>query len=296
MSVFPLRRTGLPARAEPSGPVPPKVRTRSYSVVVPAFNEEQFLGECLDSLQHQDFRGELEIIVVDNNSTDRTAEIARTHGVQVLFEPEPGVCGARQLGTTAASGEVILSVDADTVYPPTWLSTIDKHFDSDPRVIAVAGPPAYQEAPTWGRLLIGLLFGAVQLLAALTGRVAYISAANVAFKRSAWSGYNTELTQGGDEFDLLRQLRSHGRIVWDKDNPALTSSRRMYRGFLYNVTVTLFYYYLGAYAINKIAGRRVLGMAPSFRSRLPRTRRTAWLAFGAVVGVVGLAVFGWWES
>src|SRR6516225_7745031 len=54
-----------------------------FSVVIPAYNEAAFLGSCLDSLLTQDFQGPYEIIVVDNNSTDGTADVARSRGVTV---------------------------------------------------------------------------------------------------------------------------------------------------------------------------------------------------------------------
>jgi len=85
-----------------------------FSVVVPAYNEAAYLGRALDSLQHQDYGGTYEIIVVDNNSTDSTADIAARHGVRVVREPQQGVCAARQRGADCARGEIIISTDADS--------------------------------------------------------------------------------------------------------------------------------------------------------------------------------------
>src|ERR1700710_761412 len=72
-----------------------------FSVVIPAYNEEANIAACLSSLAEQDYPGELEVIVVDNASTDATARIAREHGARVITEPERGVCQARQSGTSA---------------------------------------------------------------------------------------------------------------------------------------------------------------------------------------------------
>src|SRR5450756_2383718 len=71
-----------------------------FSVVVPAYNESAFLGECLQSLASQDFSGTYEVIVIDNNSTDQTAKIARLHGATVVGEQHPGVCWARPVSYT----------------------------------------------------------------------------------------------------------------------------------------------------------------------------------------------------
>ena len=62
------------------------------SVVIPAYNEGRYLVSCLQSLKAQEFDGPSEIIVVDNNSTDDTAAVARANGARVVFEAKRGVC------------------------------------------------------------------------------------------------------------------------------------------------------------------------------------------------------------
>ncbi len=111
------------------------------SVVVPAYNEERYLGRCLAALARQTYPADrFEVIVVDNGSTDATAELARRYGVRVIAEPRKGVAYARQTGFEAARGEVIASTDADTVVPPFWVSRIAAHFWADPVLGAVYGP------------------------------------------------------------------------------------------------------------------------------------------------------------
>ena len=261
-----------------------------YSIVVPAYNEAAYLPATLDSLQHQDYPGPYEIVVVDNNSTDETARVAAERGVRVLHERRPGVCAARQTGSLAAVGEIIVSADADTRYPPGWLSAVDRTLTSSAEIVAVAGPCRYENAPWWTRIFPTGLFGLVAGLSAVTGVVLYASATNIAMRRTAFPGYDLTLTQGGDELDLLRRLRQQGRVEWDQHNAVITSPRRFDRGLLYNLFVSLLVYYLLAYALNRITGRVVLGTAPAFRSDRPPTRpevRARWL-----VGVAALALVG----
>jgi glycosyltransferase involved in cell wall biosynthesis len=239
---------------------------RSYSVVVPAYNEELLIGDCLDSLSRQDFAGAVEIIVVDNNSDDATARIATRHDAVLVHEPSPGVCNARQAGLTKATGTIIVSVDADTIYPRHWLSTIDRHFASADDVVAVAGPPVFRDGPAWVHVLTGWLFWLVMAIERVSGRLSYVSAANLAFRRSAFGAYDTQMSQGGDELDVLRQLRPHGHLVWDADNPVVTSSRRMSTGLLHSLVVTMLYYYVGGYVVNKLARRRVIGTYRAIRT------------------------------
>jgi len=262
--------------------------------VIPAHNEEAFLGACLDSLLAQDYPEPSQIIVVDNNSTDATVMVARSRGVTVVHESRPGVCWARQRGTQAAEGEIVVSTDADTTYSPGWLSRIDQAFRGDPARVAVGGPCRFTEAPWWGRAYAWVLFHLVQLGTRLTGKVPYVTATNLAFRRSVFTGYDTQATQGGDELGLLRQLRARGQVAFDPGNPVFTSARRMYRGFVYNLLVTCLFYYLLGYAVNRLTGRTVIGMAPALRDTRPAApaRLRLQRAVGAGVGLVLLAAAG----
>jgi glycosyltransferase involved in cell wall biosynthesis len=285
-------------------PGPPPVRGSDrprFSVVVPAYNEATLLPACLDSLARQDVSGGVEVIVVDNASTDATAAIAQARGAIVVREDRAGVCFARQAGTSVASGEIVVSTDADTTFDDQWLSRIDAAFTADATVVAVAGPCRFVNAPRWGRWYCALLFGAVHLISRVFGRVVYVTATNIAFRRSAWSGYDTHATQGGDELGLLRQLRTRGPVVFDCRNPTFTSSRRMYQGLLYNLVVTCFFYYVLGYGLNRITGRRIVPTAPHFRDARPpltfRERLAApviavmWLAAFLTAGLVARLVF-----
>ncbi len=245
-----------------------------FSIVVPAYNEACYLGPALQAMQQQDFRGLYEIVVVDNGSTDRTGEVAESYGVRVVREPARGVCQARQRGTVEARGEIVVSTDADTVQPRDWLTRIDRQFRRSDRIVAVAGPCEYENPSWWARLYPKLLFGAVDRVFASTGRVFYLSATNIAFRRSAFPGYDSTMTQGGDELDLLRRLRRRGRVVWDSSNIVTTSARRLQKGLLYTFFVSFLTFYLLAYLLNRVCSRQILGIAPVFRQeRRARQRR-----------------------
>jgi glycosyltransferase involved in cell wall biosynthesis len=99
------------------------------SVVIPAYNEGSYLDASLTSLRQQDFSGSYEVIVLDNNSRDDTAAIASAHGARV-HEPRRGMCVARERGTRAARGEIVVSTDADTVHPADWLTRLDAQFST----------------------------------------------------------------------------------------------------------------------------------------------------------------------
>jgi glycosyltransferase involved in cell wall biosynthesis len=269
-------------------PVDPDPAPR-FSIVVPCYNEADYLAATLRSLQAQTFPGHYEVIVVDNGSTDATAAIAYAHGVRVVVESHRGVCWARQRGTMASTGEIVISADADTIYSPGWLATIDAAFGDDEGIVAVAGPCRYVGGPRWGRAYARVLFGLVEHWYRLTGHTLYVTATNIAFRRRSFPGYDVRLTQGGDELDLLRRLRRQGRVRYDHTNPSYSSSRRLTRGFWYGLFVTLLVYYLLAYGLNRAAGRPVIGSAPAFRGDRARSRRLGL----AVLAVALVALIAW---
>ncbi|MHB8245733.1 MAG: glycosyltransferase family 2 protein [Acidimicrobiales bacterium] len=256
-----------------------------FSVVIPAFNESGHLAETLSSLDRQDFSGPYEVIVVDNNSTDDTARIAQAYGARVISEPRPGVCFARQAGTEASQGEIVVSTDADTTFPTSWLSTIDNAFSERATCVAVAGPCKFTGAPWWGTIYPIVLFNVISFLALVTGRVFYVTATNIAFKRAVWEGYDTRLTQGGDELDLLRRLRRRGKVTFLRGNATMTSARRLRKGLVYNIFVSFLYYYVLAYVLNRLTHRTLLRTAPAFRSDGTEIR-------GSLKVRLGIAMFG----
>jgi glycosyltransferase involved in cell wall biosynthesis len=238
-----------------------------FSIVIPAYNEEEYIGFTLASLSLQDFKGDYEVIVVDSNCTDNTVSIAKKHNAKVIVEDRTGVCWARQAGTEAARGEIVVSTDADTIFDSNWLTNIDEQFRKKEDLVAVCAACEFINPPWWGKIYPKLLFGAVYGSYLLFKRPFYITATNTAFKKSAWDGYDMEQTQGGDELALLHKLRRRGRVSFTNKYVVHTSSRRLNHGLWYNVFVSFLFYYLMAYYINKLFNRRIIGTAPAYRQK-----------------------------
>jgi glycosyltransferase involved in cell wall biosynthesis len=266
-----------------------------FSVVIPALDEMDYLGATLSSLTAQDFTGQVEIIVVDNGSSDRTAELAARRGARVLHEPRRGVCVARQRGTAAARGEIVVSTDADTTHPTDWLTRLDRRFRDTPGAVAVAGPCRYAAPLWWAAVFPPLWFAGLALVNRLCGWVGYLSATNVAFVREGFPGYDITLTQGGDEVDLLRRLRRHGHVVWAPDVVVSTSSRRMNQGLAYTILVSYGYHYAFTYLLNRVSGGALGAPAPAIRQtddRRVRRRRRSWLigSSTAIAALIALRI------
>lgn len=103
-----------------------------YSIIIPAYNEESLLENTISHLREAMASVQLkgEIIVTDNNSTDRTPEIARNAGANVIFEPINQISRARNAGTTIAKGRYFIFVDADTIVPPELLQNAISNLES----------------------------------------------------------------------------------------------------------------------------------------------------------------------
>lgn len=109
------------------------------SVVVSVYNGEPFIGECIASLLAMDSPpGAVEIIVVDNNSTDRTRDIIAAYPVIMHHEKVQGASAARHAGVMISRGRIIACTDADCVVDTGWASAIEKTFD-DPAIDAAIG-------------------------------------------------------------------------------------------------------------------------------------------------------------
>lgn len=112
------------------------------SIVIPAYNEEKLISKCLNALANQKTDKKFEVILVDNNSTDKTVEIAGNFSnklnLKIVPEKKQGRGAARYTGFKKASGNIILSTDADIIFPPTWVEDLSNALIQS-NTVAVTG-------------------------------------------------------------------------------------------------------------------------------------------------------------
>jgi len=169
------------------------------SVIIPAFNEERFLPQTLGHLrQATEYTGlapdrDVETIVVDNASTDRTAEIALAAGTKVISIPEHNIARVRNAGACVASGDLLVFLDADTLIPESLLSRVLQVIE-DPTCLGGAVGIDYQPARPLIRVylrlwrLLGLSLGMAQGAVQFCRRDAF----------SALKGYDESIYMGED--------------------------------------------------------------------------------------------------
>ncbi len=203
----------------------------SFSIIVPAYNEEIMIAECILSIQRQDYDGECEIIVVNNASTDRTEEIARSLGVTVVFEQKQGYVHALRAGFSAATGDIIACTDADTRVPPFWLEKISENL-LEQGTIACSGVFMFYDGP-WFIRFIGRVFGRLNY---------HLAGANMAVWRKTYlasGGFDPQVNMGAD-VELGQRLSKFGRVLIDRSLVARTSGRRFQYAFFQ--TLALYYF------------------------------------------------------
>lgn len=120
------------------------------SVIVCCYNGAQVLGESLDAIRGQKWNGKLELIVVDDCSSDETAKIAKAFKAKVIRNKKNlGCAGSRNVGIAAAKGEIIAFADDDCRPRPTWLRELYAVYASNPEAMAVGGPVEPHNKKHW---------------------------------------------------------------------------------------------------------------------------------------------------
>ncbi|MDD5055724.1 MAG: glycosyltransferase family A protein [Candidatus Peribacteraceae bacterium] len=134
----------------------------SISIVICAHNEEHYIAGCIESILNNNDGNLLEIIVVDNCSTDRTAEIARRYPVKLVQNDHfLGLTASRRVGLLHATGNLTAYVDCDNKINPQWFTIIQREFLKSPSLICLSGPYRYPElgwAKYWTHRLLNFVF------------------------------------------------------------------------------------------------------------------------------------------
>ncbi|MDP2598720.1 MAG: glycosyltransferase family A protein [Candidatus Liptonbacteria bacterium] len=206
------------------------------SFVIPAHNEEQYIGKCLDSISRAIGNDtDIEVIVVNNSSTDHTKEVvARFPKVKIVDEPNRGANYARQAGYLAAKSELIANVDADTMLTPGWIENALSAFSEKPDLVCLSGPFIYYDLPEQIKKLVRVFYAVGFLVYVINRfilrRASVIQGGNYVVRKSALAkigGHNTTLTFYGDDADLARRLMKIGKIKFTFGFPIYSSGRRL---------------------------------------------------------------------
>jgi len=207
------------------------------SFVIPAYNEEKYIGDCLRSVL-QVTEGKpypIEIVVVNNASTDRTAEIARQFsGVRVVDESNKGLTRARQKGFESTTGELIANIDSDVRLPTEWLDIVLTEFERCSELACLSGPFIYHDLSPVHRFITKMFYGIGFIFYRLNRLVSHHGAmaqgGNFIVRRTSLEkigGYDTNIAFFGEDTDIARRMTQTGQVKFTFRLWVYTSGRRL---------------------------------------------------------------------
>ena len=198
------------------------------TVLIPVYQGERWLADCLAAVKRQDYPADLvEIVVANDGSTDRSEEIARSvPGVQVVTLPHLRRPGALNRGLARAAGDVVLFTDADCAPPPDWTSTFIAILEADPRLTGVGGNTLPRELTTVETAKVLPFLHEYERDYVLEGSYTgfCLNGANMAIRRAALldvGGFSEGYVHGADA-DLARRLLARGCRLLRTRRPLMT--------------------------------------------------------------------------
>ncbi|MBI2617551.1 glycosyltransferase [Candidatus Gottesmanbacteria bacterium] len=205
------------------------------SVVIPAFNEEKYISNCLESIAHQETSQKLEVIVVDNNSTDNTIQVVQKFkdklNLKVVIEKKKGRGAARNQGFQKASGDIIFGTEADTTMPPTWVEELANKFN-DNNVVAVTGTCKFEDCSLFAKIIMNQFQPFGMILHRVLFGYYWLSGFNFAIRKSVYvksGGFNSELNTY-DDIELGEKVKKFGKVIFIRNTPVIVSGRRFKKG------------------------------------------------------------------
>jgi glycosyltransferase involved in cell wall biosynthesis len=185
------------------------------SVIIPTFNEEENIAQCLVSLTHQTVpRNEYELIVVDGGSGDETRSIAGKYADSVFIQTSKKVGGARNDGIMAAKGEIVATTDADCILPPNWIELIKKDF-LDEHLVQLYGP-VYPIEVGIGNKFSLFLANSFSRIGYYSRTFYYTLGCNTAFRKSAFIQAGMyRCIDAGDDLEIALRMKDQGRVAFD---------------------------------------------------------------------------------
>lgn len=204
------------------------------SVVVPVRNGASMIGDCISSILACEYPADRhEVLVVDNASTDATAEVIAGHPVRLLSEPRQGVSFARNRGIAESRGEILAFIDGDCLADAVWLRELVRPFE-DPTIGCVAGELRHLPADTAAERQATRMLGDWQRFA-VNSNPPYAITANAAFRRDVFDEvgpFDTRMPRAQDvELGLRFNERSRLTLVYAEHAVARHRHRSSQLGF-----------------------------------------------------------------
>jgi hypothetical protein len=176
------------------------------SIIVPAHNEEKYIGKCLDSIYEakKNYSKEIEIIVVANRCTDKTRDIALSKNAKVINEDSRNLSKIRNAGVRASKGDIIVTIDADSIMSCNTLSEIDNAISMGKYI--GGGIKLKPERYSIGIFLTYSIMSILMSLSGLSAGLFWVTRKDF----DLIGGFNEDLIMGED-LDFAKNLKSYGK-------------------------------------------------------------------------------------
>jgi glycosyltransferase involved in cell wall biosynthesis len=197
------------------------------SFIIPCYNEEEHIKACIRSIRKHVWYIPYEIIVVDNNCSDKTVEIAEEEQAFVIKETRKGVVFARQAGYEAAKGFLIANIDADSKITDGWIWEALSRLSND-NTVAVTGPLEYEGASFGLRIMTKLYYMIAKFSNDYVG--VFLQGGNAIIKKSALDkvgGYDLNIAFYGEDTMTAKRIQHLGKIEFNPRMITTTSPRRL---------------------------------------------------------------------
>jgi len=200
------------------------------SLIIPAHNEEKYIGECLNYAIKNSQGKIFEIIVVDNASSDDTYAIAEKNPhARVVREEKKGVMMARQKGFLEATGDILLFIDADNRIPNGWIDKVIYEFGHDKDLACLSGPYIFYDISKPKRFLVKMYWRVLAMpIYWIVGYMAVFG--NLAIRRDVlekMNGFDTTIEFYGDDTDTAKRAKKFGKVKFTLKHPMHSSARRL---------------------------------------------------------------------
>jgi glycosyltransferase involved in cell wall biosynthesis len=216
------------------------LRGMKISFVIPAHNEEATVGKCLTSVlkeietNHLEIGKDVEVVVVNNASTDKTKEVVQKFAaVRLVDEPTKGLVHARKAGFDNSTGELVANIDSDTHLPTGWLAVVLKNFNNT-HVVGLSGPYIYDDISALERAFVKLFYAIGYIFYWIAHYIfrsgAMLQGGNYIVRRDALQkigGFDTRIIFYGEDTDIAKRLGDVGEVRWTWSLPMYTSGRRL---------------------------------------------------------------------
>lgn len=202
------------------------------SIIIPVFNEEQYLPKLLDSIIQQTMMVN-QVIICDNQSTDTSVSIARSYQDRlpliVAHEPVKGIVPTVDKAWRMANTDLILKVDSDTVLPKHWVRRVVDHFEKDPQLEACTGPWLPADGRIFNRIVISLGSYCGAYFIRMIKGYPLLLGPNSAFRQKSLEHVDGYTNASGciDDQIISQKLKKHSaKMGWFRDCMVYHSIRR----------------------------------------------------------------------